>query len=294
VTGEDAAERHRSGHAPWWFLCLTLGWTWACWVTAAVTAGHWLEPHAVVLFVLGGAGPLLASTLLVALGHADEPLASFLRRALDPRVMPPRWWLALTALAVLPAAAVSLGVRVIGDGTPVVAPVAFLVVGALAGAAEEPGWRGYAQEGLQRRMSVLAASLVVGVFWAAWHLPLFWLTGTYQEGLGVGTRGFWSFQVALLLGAALYGWIYNAAGRVTLAAVWFHAAANVASEAFGTDGGEHWSLALHLAIVATVLLTSRRWLLQPAECPGPDDRSTWQARPRPHSWSDHGNRGSDR
>jgi uncharacterized protein len=256
-------------HAPWVYLAATLAWTWACWGGAAATAGDWLEPHALVLFVLGGLGPLLVAAVLVGLGHADESLPEFWRRALDPRRMAARWWLGVTALAVLPPLVVRLGVEGTGDGLLAAGPAAFLVVGALAGAAEEPGWRGYAQEGLQRRVSVLAASLVVGVAWAAWHLPLFWLPGTYQHGLGVGTRGFWTFHLAILLATVVYAWVYNAAGRVTLAAVWLHAAANAANELFTAEDAEVWSVGLTAVIVAAVLVGSWRWLSRPAGMSAP-------------------------
>jgi uncharacterized protein len=256
-------------HAPWAYLAATLAWTWACWVGAAVTADDWLEPHALVLFALGGLGPLLVAAVLVGLGHADEPLAEFWRRALDPRRLAARWWLAITALAVLPPLLVRLGAQGTGGGLVTAGPVAFLVVGALAGAAEEPGWRGYAQEGLQRRMSVLGASLVVGAAWAAWHLPLFWIAGTYQHGLGVGTRGFWTFHLAILLGTVVYAWVYNAAGRVTLAAVWLHAASNAANELVAAEDAEAWSLGLTAVIAAAVIVGSWRWLVRPAGMSAP-------------------------
>ncbi len=256
-------------HAPWVHLTATLAWTWACWGGAAATADDWLEPHALVLFVLGGLGPLLVAAVLVGLGHADESPGEFWRRALDPRRMSARWWLVVTALAVLPPLAARVGVHGTGGGIVTAGPVAFLVVGALAGAAEEPGWRGYAQEGLQRRMPVLSASLVVGVAWAAWHLPLFWIAGTYQQGLGVGTRGFWTFHLAILLATVVYAWVYNAAGRVTFAAVWLHAAANAANEFFAAEGAEVWSVGLTAAIAAALLVWSWRWLSRPAGMSAP-------------------------
>lgn len=56
---------------------------------------------------------------------------------------------------------------------------------------EEPGWRGYALDGLQSRHSALVSSLIVGIVWLAWHLPLFFIEGTWQaEHLGVGTLFF--------------------------------------------------------------------------------------------------------
>lgn len=40
---------------------------------------------------------------------------------------------------------------------------------------EEPGWRGCLLPLLSRRLGLWAASLVVGVIWAAWHLPIYLL-----------------------------------------------------------------------------------------------------------------------
>src|SRR6185503_9375238 len=38
---------------------------------------------------------------------------------------------------------------------------------------EELGWRGWALPHLESRWTPVAATLIVGVFWAGWHLPLF-------------------------------------------------------------------------------------------------------------------------
>ncbi len=50
-----------------------------------------------------------------------------------------------------------------------------LILGSLS---EEIGWRGYALERLQVRWNALTSSLIVGLVWAFWHLPLFMMVGT--------------------------------------------------------------------------------------------------------------------
>jgi membrane protease YdiL (CAAX protease family) len=174
--------------------------------------------------------------ILVATGRwdsaIDESAVAFFRRAFDPRALSWRWYVVIISLILILAFTPVLLDRsaVQEKGLFDHGPSLFLLIGFVFGALEEPGWRGYAQEALQRRMSVLAASLVVGVFWAAWHLPLFFITGTYQAGLGVGTGAFWSFHLAILVACPTFAWLYNAVDRVTLAPVLYHGVGNVVRE----------------------------------------------------------------
>ena len=45
------------------------------------------------------------------------------------------------------------------------------------GLGEEVGWRGLVQYGFCEATTSLTASLVLGVLWAGWHLPLVWTEG---------------------------------------------------------------------------------------------------------------------
>jgi membrane protease YdiL (CAAX protease family) len=84
---------------------------------------------------------------------------------------------------------------------------------------------GFAADPLQDRFGALAASLVLGVVWAAWHLvPLF------QAGhLPVWIAWWFVSTVAVRV---LYFWIYNN-GSSVLAAVLFHCMLNVSGFNFG-------------------------------------------------------------
>lgn len=119
---------------------------------------------------------------------------------------------------------------------------------------EEPGWRGYALDGLQARRSALSSSFIVGVVWSLWHLPLFFIEGTWQaEEVGLVTQRFWLYMLTIVIEAVLYTWIYNNTNRSTLAAILFHFMANTFGESFALSGrAEVYGFVI--AIVTVVLV----------------------------------------
>jgi membrane protease YdiL (CAAX protease family) len=98
---------------------------------------------------------------------------------------------------------------------------------------EELAWRGYALDGLQGKWSALTSSLILGVAWTVWHLPLFFIQGSYQYGLGLGTARFWLYMMDKVPQSVLMTWIYNNNRRSTLSAILFHFTVNLIGELFG-------------------------------------------------------------
>lgn len=263
--------------APWLYLFGVLAWTWTFHGVVVLTGQRLFDFPAVILALLGALGPSIVAGFLVAVGRwdpaIDTTVGEFLRRAFDPRVLPWRWYAITVGLVlVLAFVPVMLDQGALQEhGLFERGPGLFLIIGFVFGALEEPGWRGYAQEGLQRRMPVVLASLVIGVFWALWHLPLFFIRDTYQAGLGVGTPAFWGFVLAAVVGCPVYAWLYNGSGRITLVAVLYHALGNVVREMVPdvsnvAEVGVEAVLALVVTIAAWGLMHRPR--ARPQQIPG--------------------------
>ena len=111
---------------------------------------------------------VMAWLVLRVAGTADERRA-WRRRLTRVRV---GWrWYAIALLALPLAYLAGLGIATAGGGAfPFhVQTLALLPIFLLTNFGEEIGWRGFALPRLQDRMSPLAASLVLGVIWGAFH-----------------------------------------------------------------------------------------------------------------------------
>jgi membrane protease YdiL (CAAX protease family) len=84
---------------------------------------------------------------------------------------------------------------------------------------EEPGWRGYALPRLEARFGPIRASLLLGVLWTGWHLPLFLISG--WESLPL-----WSYSLVLIGVSLIMTWAINSARFSVITAIVMHAAFN--------------------------------------------------------------------
>jgi membrane protease YdiL (CAAX protease family) len=111
----------------------------------------------------------------------------------------------------------------------------FLFVLFLGGGNEEPGWRGFALPRLQDRYGALVASVVLGLFWAFWHLPLFFSPASTQHQLGIPFLWYVVYHVALTI---RFTWLFNNAGRSVFLAMLMHAQNNVIGNWFPLQSQE--------------------------------------------------------
>jgi membrane protease YdiL (CAAX protease family) len=202
---------------------------------------HW---PVVILFVLGGLGPAVSAIVLLYVKDDAAARRDYWRRVTDIGRIRAPWYAAVFLIQpAVSALAIATG-WLLWQRLPSFAPLAefvsrpLLIVPSLVYALvfgplpEELGWRGYALDRLQEKWNPLVSSLVLGVLWVAWHLPMFFMAGTYQRAeVGLGTMRFWlGFGAANLALTVLMTWVYNNTRRSTLSAVLMHFMVNLTGE----------------------------------------------------------------
>lgn len=93
------------------------------------------------------------------------------------------------------------------------------------GFGEEVGWRGFALPRLLNKSNALTASILLTLFWALWHLPLFFYRPGYTTMEWTGMLG-WVFS--LLTGSVLLTWLYNSSRASILICAVFHSTIDIA------------------------------------------------------------------
>ena len=185
---------------------------------------------------LGALSAGLAGIILAVVEGRKGGLRELLGRFLVWRVGI-QWWALTLLFAIIPSVAALYLFNLLG-GPPVnwsglpplytIVPM-FIFLTIAAGIGEEFGWRGFLLPRLQTRHNALVSSLIVGVVWATWHIPLFFTKGTFQynlqsqNGLLPAILGYSIFVIATSI---QFAWVFNnTKGSVLLAAV-FHGASN--------------------------------------------------------------------
>jgi uncharacterized protein len=210
------------------YLLIAFGLAWLCWLPVLLgPSGLHLTRYdaSIPVFVsLGTVGPLIAS--FIATRYETG------RWAMPSRFLPARHWrrwlclvigpaLTIVAFVVIPyMICVAPGHKLIPIGF--LAPLAAVWPNILGGPLEEEfGWRGYLLPRLSPRMGSTWATLLIGVIWASWHLPMF-----LAHVWGIS---FWYYVPIVVAQAVFASLAYFTTGNSILAPILVHYTFNTAN-----------------------------------------------------------------
>jgi membrane protease YdiL (CAAX protease family) len=248
------------------FFLLTFTLTWIAWFVAAAIPARGGAGEAALsiirgpIFLLGVFAPAIMALALTARADGRVGVQALVRRIGQWRVSA-GWYLFAAGYMVAIKLTVALVYRIMtgtwprfGE-TPWPIMVIAIATSTWVQAGEEIGWRGYALPRLAAHIGLAPASVLLGVIWAVWHLPLFFVLG----GDTVGQ----SFPLYVLQVTALsvaMAWLYWRTSGSLLLVMLMHAAVNNTkdivpsavpgmSNPFSLSGSLIWRLTIGLLCV---------------------------------------------
>jgi membrane protease YdiL (CAAX protease family) len=216
-----------------------------------------------VFLLIGGFTPSLVALALTWWKDGAAGLKQMWKRTIHFKIGW-RWYLTVIGLVVFGTACQILFIYLLGGSfdfklfltqLPTLLPL--IVIGPLS---EELGWRGYAQTRLQMRWHPLLTSVVVGAFWAFWHLPLFLWQGTSQHELSIPFAGFF---VGLIAFSVLFAWLHNHTAGMIWTAIFFHWICTYAGQVVATGATRTGAYnGVYAPYVLAALFIAAIWLVE--------------------------------
>lgn len=183
----------------------------------------------------GFLGPVLAAMIVTGVVDGRSGLRNLWSRVTRWRVGWPLWLLvagtlSLGLLGVLVPLVTGRDIPPLADftsytGIGQITAFGVVALAFLSGMGEETGWRGFAADRLLHDHSLTWTALVVGVGWAGWHLPLFWMVDSFNS-MGVMAFG---WLIGLLAASVVLTFLYREGRRSVLLVAAWHTAFNLIS-----------------------------------------------------------------
>lgn len=243
------------------FVCAYL-FTWIFWIPAIFVS----ENTGVALMLLGLCAPAIVSTVFVLASGCDELKQDLKNKIIGfykVKWVNVFWAIIVFALIVVASILVSLLFGQSIDQLSFTEDFSFTGVGIgtafitiiLASIIEEVGWKGYCEDSIGEYMNWFWESLIFGVLWSLWHLPLIFIEGTYHAGLMVNPLYVINFFISAIPGGYIITWVYLVSDRSIFACMIFHLFANFMQEKIAMTQ-ETKCIETAVFIVATIIIVA--------------------------------------
>jgi len=219
---------------PFRFFLITFIWSWICWTPLVLGSlkiipipDKLLSTLTLPITILAAFGPLVGALFVLHQEQGKGSSRKYLRNFLDLHL---GWKAYIFPVVILGSSTLIawFSPELFGEKRlPMLLPFIWifipylLIMIFLGGGQEEFGWRGYALPLLEKQFGIWLANIILGIVWACWHLPLWFITGTYQTYMNFG--GF----ILLTVGYSfIFSWILKISGHRLFSGLYTHGVAN--------------------------------------------------------------------
>jgi len=238
------------------FFLLTYAVMWTCFFTVVAAGIPVGTPLGVLLIHLGAYSPSLVALWLTARAEGGSGVRALLGRILQWRV-PARWYLFAVGYIPVIKLTAALVQRVATGAWPRLGSEAWYLIPVAVAfstpfqAGEEIGWRGYALPRLAARFGLARASILLGVIWACWHLPQFFIPEADTFG-----QSFFVYVLQVTALSVAMAWLYARTNGSLLLVMLLHSAVNNAKDIVPSAlPGANSTFGLSASLVAWITVT---------------------------------------
>ncbi len=164
------------------FLIITFAVTGIAWGALAILTKlcvlSFTHPIGTILHIIGGFGPTIATLFVFEENLTFKSAIKFVFQY-KKKSMFYFWILVAMAIAVIGISSMELN-----SALPwYLIPIVFLQAVFIYGGEEELGWRGIMQPILEKKFKFPLATVITGVVWGIWHIPLWFVEGSSQQNM---------------------------------------------------------------------------------------------------------------
>ncbi len=196
------------------YLAITFSITWICWSLLAIIRypeyyfrfrGYISTP----LHIIGGFAPFIAVLAVCEEKISFKYIISLFKKYNSGTIK------YLIIFSVFEIAVFGLSSTTRNISIPLFAiPIIFIEAVFIYGGNEEIGWRGFMQPLLEKSFSYPIATLITGVVWSVWHIPLWFVYGASQQNMS-----FLWFSVLAIILSFWFSAIYKKTHSVMFCAI---------------------------------------------------------------------------
>ena len=190
--------------------------------TANLVEGKIYNLPALIFFIIGGFVPSIVGLILTAFYDGKEGLKKLLLSAINTKIGISSFIIIIVYAMVLGSLQLILYTLLGGffdfsqfiNQLPTLLPL--IILGPIS---EEFGWRGFLQKRINLEFSPIPASIIIGVVWSLWHLPLFYMIGTSQHDFNIP---FIPFMISIISSSFIYTYLYYKSNGSLFTAILLH------------------------------------------------------------------------
>ncbi len=246
------------------FFILTFVITWLLWLPTVINS-QWMDVPSIFLLIgmFASFTPTVIGLIMIKKEKGDQFKHYIVSRV---KIGFSVKWLVImmlfplqSFLALIIVQKIDANYVVVNPISYIMAPLIFLQILFIGGAlGEEFGWRGYAFEKLQNKYGAFMGTLILGLLWSIWHLPLFFMANTVQSNMPI-----WQFVLQNTTIAFVYTWIYNRTKGNMILMILLHAVLNTSAALFPywqSDIGRYIGLGSLLIVLICIYIFDKTFL----------------------------------